>query len=78
MEQLVELKGLGDEVERATLDGVDGTLCRPVTGDHDADDAGVAFDGSLDDGRAIDARHAKVADDDVEGMLFEQIERLLT
>ena len=77
MQQLVELKRLGDEVRRAALDRIDGVLHRAVAGDDDGDDA-------RDSGRRaasmtagpVDAGQPQVGDDDVEGELLEQLERL--
>ncbi len=75
MHQLVELKRLGDEIRRAALDRVHGVLHRAVAGDDDADDAGIAADRRFDHPPAVDAGHAEIGDDDVEGELLEQIER---
>ena len=74
MHQLVDLKRLADEVPRAAFDGFDGILDRPVAGDDDGDDVGVAPDGRLDDGAAVDPRQAQVRDEDVEGKICQSRE----
>ena len=75
MQQLVELKRLGDEVGGAALDGLDRVLHRAVAGDDDGDDAGVAGEGGVDDLPAVDARQAEIRDDDVEGKSLERLQR---
>ena len=76
MEQRVELKGLGDEVGGALLDRVDGVLHRPVAGDHDCDDVGIALERGIEDLAAVDAGQPQVGDEDVEGEVGEALERL--
>ena len=75
VQQLLELKRLGDEVRRAALDRFDRILHRAEAGDDDGDDAGIAFEGRFDDVLAVDARQPQIGDDDVEGEVAEQLER---
>ena len=72
--QLVELKRLGDEVRRASLDGVDGVFHRAEAGDDDGDDSRIPVPGRLDDPGPVDSRQPKVGDDDVKGELVEELE----
>ena len=74
VQQLIDLKGLADEVPGAALDGFDGVFHRPVPGDDDGDDVRIAFDGGFDDGGAVDAGEPEVGDDDVEGEIGESRE----
>ena len=71
VEQFVDLKRLADEIPRAALDGFDGVFQGAVSGDDDGDDVGIAADGGLDDGGAVDARQPQVGDDDVVGEIGE-------
>ena len=75
VQQLVDLKRLADEVPRPALDRFDGVFHRSVTGDDDGDDVGIAIEGGVDDGGAVDARQAQVGDDDVESEVGELGER---
>jgi putative methionine-R-sulfoxide reductase with GAF domain len=77
VQQLVELKRLGDEIGGAALDGFDGILHRAVPGDDDADDIGVADERRLEHARTVDARQPQVGNDDVEREFGELFERLL-
>ena len=77
VQQLVELKRLGDEIGRAALDGFDRVLHRSVSGDDDADDVGIAKQGGFEDARAVEAGQAQVGDDDVEGKFGELLDGLL-
>ena len=75
--QLVELERLGDEVGRALLDGVDRILHRPVAGDHDPHDPGIARQRRLDHARAVHAGQPQIRDDDVERKLVQELDRFL-
>ena len=77
MHQLVEVKRLGDEVGRAPFDGLDGVPHRAVARDDDADDGGIARARGVDHRGAVDARQPQVGDQEVEGELLNQFERLL-
>jgi len=57
---------------------VDGILVRPVAGDDYGNNLGIAFNGGLDDNRAVDAGQPQVGDDDIEGELAEAGKRLFT
>ena len=72
--QFVELKRFGDEVGGAALDGVHGIPDRAVTRDDDTNDPGIARDRFVDHLAAVDARHAKIRDDDIERELLEEFE----
>ena len=74
VQQFVELKGLGDEVGGAALDGLDRVLHRAVTRDDDRDDAGIALEGGFDDPLAVDARQTQIGDDDVEREVAQQLD----
>src|SRR5262245_31275442 len=76
MHQFVELKRFGDEVRCPPFDCIHGILHRAVAGDDDADDSGITLEGSFNDASSIDTRHPKISDHDVEGELFEQVNRL--
>ena len=77
VQQLVELKRLGDEVGRAALDRFDRVLHRSVSGDDDADDVGIAQQRGFEHARAVEARQTQVGDDDVEGKFGELLDGLL-
>ena len=77
VQQLVELKRLGDEIGCAALDGFHGVFHRSVTSDDDADDVGIAQQRGFEDARAVEARQAQVGDDDVEGKFGELLDRAL-
>ena len=78
MQQLVELKRLGDEVGGASPDRVDGILHRAVAGDDDADDLGIAQQRGLEHARAVQAGQTEVGDDDVERKFCQLLDSLLT
>ena len=77
VQQLVELKRLGDEIRGAALDGFDRVLHRSVSGDDDADDVGIAEQRGFEDARAVEPGQSQVGDDDVEGKFGELLDRLL-
>ena len=58
------------------LDGLDGVAHGAVAGDDDGDDGGVALPRGVDHLRAVHARQPQVGDEDVEGELIQQLERL--
>ena len=58
------------------LDRVHGVAHGAVAGDHDRDDGGIALPRGVDQLRAVHARQAEVGDDEIEGELVEQFERL--
>src|SRR6185369_5679941 len=76
MHQFVELKRFGDEVRRPSFDCIHGVLHRAVARDDDADDARIALEGGFNDASSIDAGHPEIGDHDVEGELFEKLNRL--
>ncbi len=75
VQQLVELKGLGDKVRRTPMDGFDGVLHGPIPGDHNGDDPGIPFSSRFDDPGPVDPREAQVGDQNVEGKLIQILER---
>ena len=77
MQQLVELKRLGDEAGGALLDRLDGVFHRAVAGDDDGDDVGIALERRVEHLPAVDAGQPQVGDEDVEGEIGEPLERLL-
>ena len=66
VEKLVDLERLGDEIPRAAFDGFDGVFHRSVSRDHNRDNLWIELDCRLHEGPAVEARQAKVGDDNVE------------
>ncbi len=77
MQQLLELKRLGDEALGAEPRDFDGLPHRAEAGDDDRDDVGIAGEGLVEDLAAVDARQPQVRDEDVEREVVEPRERLL-
>ena len=77
MQQLVELKWLGDEIGCAALDRLDRILHRSIARDDDADDVWVAEQGGFEDARAIESGESQVGDNDVKGEFGELLDGLL-
>ena len=78
MQQLVDLKRLGDEIPRAMFDRVDRVLHGPVARDDDGDDVRIPLDRRLDDGGAVHTRQPQVGDDDVEGEVGQPFDGFFT
>jgi hypothetical protein len=70
------LKGLGDVREGAALHRLDGRLERHEAGDHDHLGVRVQRAAALEDLHAVDLLHLQVGQDDVEGLLLQQPQRV--
>ena len=76
VQQLFELKRLGDEPLGAEARDLDGFPHRAEPGDDDGDDVRVAREGLVEHLAAVDAGQPEVGDEDVEGELVQPLERL--
>ena len=74
---LVLVEWLGDEVERAALEGLDGGVDRPVRGDEDDGQLRLDLERPLEERHAVDLRHLEVGDDEIDVVLAEQVQPLL-
>ena len=70
-QQLVELKGLGDEIGGAAFDDVDGVLDRRVAGDDNRQNPGVSFERGVDHLPSVEPRQSQVGNQDVEGKALQ-------
>jgi hypothetical protein len=77
VQQLVELKRLGDKIRRPTLQSIDRVFDRAIPSHNDGDDPGIALERRFDHNLAIDARQAQIGDDDIEGEFAQQLEGAL-
>ena len=73
----VLVERLGDEVERAALERLDGGVDRAVGRDDDHGQIGVFVEGALEERHPVDLRHLEVGDDEVDVVLPHQVEALL-
>ena len=74
---LVLVEGLGDEVERAALERLDGGVDRAVRGDEDDGKLGLDLERALEERHAVDLRHLEIGDDEVDVVLAEEMQTLL-
>jgi hypothetical protein len=58
------------------LDRINRVLHRAVARNDNADDARIALEGGFNDARSVNPRHPQIGDHDVEGELFEKLNRL--
>ena len=76
MQQLLELKRLGDEPFGAQPRDLDGLSHRAEAGDHDRDDVRIPGERLVEHLPAVDAGQPQVGDEDVERELVQPLERL--
>ena len=75
VQQLFELKRLGDESLDAEARDLDRLANRSETGDDDRDDLGIPGEGFVKNPTAVDARQPEVGDKNVEGEVVQPLER---
>ena len=72
--QLVELKRLGNEIRGAAFNRLDRIFDRAVSRDHDRDDAGIELQSGIDDFAAVDPGQPQIGDDDIERELAKKFD----
>jgi hypothetical protein len=72
--QLLDVEGLGDEVERAGADGRHRRLQRPERGDGDDRDVGAVLDHARAQLEPARPAHAQIGDDHVELLCGQALE----
>ena len=74
---LVLVEGLGDEVERAALERLDGGVDGAVRGDEHDRQLGLDLERALEQRHPVDLRHLQVGDDEIDVVLAQQVQTLL-
>ena len=74
----IEIHRLGEKVVRAVSHRLHGGLDRPVTGENNHRERGIRLDDPTQELLARNAGHLEVCDDEVDLLLFEHLECLLT
>ena len=77
MEQVVELKGLGNEFRRAAFDRVDRVLDRSETGHHDAHEFRISRERRTEQLGPVDPGQSEIGQYDIERKLAELFKRRL-
>jgi hypothetical protein len=73
--ELVQVDGLGDEIIRPALHGLDRRIDRPIGGHHDADGRRGHLECAIDEGHAIVRAEAQIGEQEVDRLCFQKAQR---